>query len=59
MVDAQFANRLLADPSAAIQEFGFVLTEEEQQCLRQIKASNIRELSQMLLERFLPPNERV
>jgi hypothetical protein len=50
MVDAKFAYRLLANPLSAIQEFGFDLTEEEQGVLRQVKASDISELSQILVE---------
>lgn len=52
MVDAQFASRLLANPLVAIQEFGFDLTEEEQNVLCRVKARNISELSQILLEKF-------
>jgi hypothetical protein len=50
VVDAKFAHRLLANPLSAIQEFGFDLTEEEQGVLRQVKASDISELSQILVE---------
>jgi hypothetical protein len=52
MVDTQFASRLLADPLAAIQEFGFDLTLEEQNVLCQVNTNDISELSQVLLERF-------
>lgn len=52
MVDPQFASRLLADPLPAIQEFGFDLTAEEQDAFRQANASEISELSQILLEKF-------
>ncbi|MEO9028675.1 MAG: Os1348 family NHLP clan protein [Ktedonobacteraceae bacterium] len=52
IVDAKFAHRLLANPLSATQELGFDLTEEEQDVLRQVKASDISELSQVLIERF-------
>ncbi|HJT55085.1 MAG TPA: Os1348 family NHLP clan protein [Ktedonobacteraceae bacterium] len=52
MVDATFAQRLLANPLSVIQESGFELTQEEQDVLRQVKANDISELCQILIERF-------
>lgn len=52
IVDAKFAQRLLADPLVAIWEFGFELTEEEQHTLGQIKVDNVSDLSQILVEKF-------
>ncbi len=52
MVDVKFANRLLANPLLTAQEFGFELTEEEQEVLRQVKARDVAELSQILVEEF-------
>jgi hypothetical protein len=52
VVDTQFASRLLADPLAAVQEFGFDLTIEEQNVLCKVNARDISELSQILLEKF-------
>lgn len=52
MVDAQFARRLLANPLSTIRDFDFDLTEEEQDILSQVNASDLSELSQILVERF-------
>ncbi len=52
MVDASFAHRLLADPLTAIQEVGFGLTEEEKSILREIKTTDVSELSQILVEKL-------
>lgn len=52
MVDATFARRLLANPLSTIRESGFELTEEEQDVLGQVKADDISELCQILVERF-------
>lgn len=52
MVDARFSRRLLANPLEAIREFQFDLTEEEERILRDIKVSDISELSQILVERL-------
>ena len=54
MVDSKFARRLLANPLAAVHEFGFDLTTEEQRTLAQVKASDISQLSQILVEKFHP-----
>lgn len=52
MVDTKFADRLLANPLTAIREFGFDLTDEEENILREVKASDVSELSQILVERL-------
>jgi hypothetical protein len=52
MVDAKFSRRLLANPLEAIREFRFDLTEEEENILRDVKASDVSELSQILVERL-------
>lgn len=52
MIDPKFANRLLANPLLAAEELGFALNKAEREALRTIKARDIAELSQVLLERF-------
>ena len=52
IVDTKFAHRLLANPLYAAVEFGFDLTPEEQEFLREVKAQDIAELSQILIEKF-------
>lgn len=52
MIDAQFAGKLLADPIRAISEAGFDLTVEELQILREAKAKDIVELSQIILRQI-------
>lgn len=52
MVDEKFARRLLANPLPAIREFGFDLTVEEEKILREVKARDVSELSQILVERL-------
>jgi hypothetical protein len=56
MVDANFAHRLLTNPLETIQEFGFELTEEEVNILREVKAADVSELSQILVAK-LPPED--
>ncbi len=57
MVDATFAQRLLANPLSTIQESGFDLTEEEQHVLCQAKVNDISELCQVLVEQFAEKNQ--
>ena len=57
MVDTRFAHRLLANPLSAIREFGFDLTEREQSILLEVKATDISELSQILVERLTHGDE--
>lgn len=52
MIDGQFAGKLLADPIRAIGDAGFDLTAEEQQVLREAKAKDIVELSQIILRQI-------
>jgi hypothetical protein len=52
LIDTKFAHRLLANPLLAAQELGFELTEEEQRFLLNVKAHDIADLSQMVIERF-------
>lgn len=52
MIDEKFAHRLLTDPLHTALEFGFDLTREEQDFLRDVKASDVAELSQILVEAF-------
>ncbi len=52
MVDPNFARRLLADPISTIREYGFTITEAEEEVLRHANVSDISELSQILVERF-------
>ncbi len=52
MIDTAFAHRLLARPLSTVREFGFDLTEEEQDVLRRVKAKDISELSQVLVEKL-------
>ncbi|HEU5227956.1 MAG TPA: Os1348 family NHLP clan protein [Ktedonobacteraceae bacterium] len=52
IVDAKFAQRLLTNPLYAAVEFGFDLTQEEQEFLREVEAQDIVELSQILIEKF-------
>jgi predicted secreted hydrolase len=54
MVDEKFAGRLLANPLEAVREFGFDLTDEEQATLLKVRAKDISELSQILVEEFGP-----
>jgi predicted secreted hydrolase len=54
MVDEKFAGRLLANPLEAVREFGFDLTDEEQATLLKVRAKDISELSQILVEKFGP-----
>ncbi|MBA2679107.1 MAG: hypothetical protein H0U76_12015 [Ktedonobacteraceae bacterium] len=58
MVDATFSRRLLANPLEAIREFRFDLTEEEEKILREVKASDVSELSQILVERLSQGGQR-
>lgn len=52
MIDDRFASKLLADPLQAALQGGFELTVEEQAILHSIKARDIAELSQILLEQL-------
>lgn len=52
MVDAKFAQRLVANPLVTVQEYGFDLTETEMDILRQIRASDVSELSRILVDTF-------
>lgn len=54
MVDEKFAGRLLANPLEAVREFGFDLTEEEQATLLKVRAKDVSELSQILVEKLGP-----
>lgn len=58
MVDEKFARRLLANPLPTIREFGFDLTEKEEHILREVKANDVSELSQILVERLSQEDER-
>lgn len=49
-VDKEFAQALLREPLAAVQERGFQLTAEERQAFSTISASNLQEFSQHLLQ---------
>ena len=49
-IDKEFAQKLLQDPLAAVRTHGFQLTSEEQKVLGEISASNLRDLSQQLLQ---------
>lgn len=49
MLDPQFAQRLLADPLQTATKAGFELTSEEQNVFSNAKASNISELSEIIL----------
>ena len=50
IIDPHFASRLLADPVLAAQEMGFDLSHEEQEALRNVRARDVAELGQILLE---------
>jgi hypothetical protein len=52
MVDTNFARRLLTNPLVAIREFGFELTAEEERVLREVRASDVSELSQILVAKL-------
>ncbi|HEY1348435.1 MAG TPA: Os1348 family NHLP clan protein [Ktedonobacteraceae bacterium] len=52
IIDPKFANRLLANPLLAAEEFGFDLTIAEKEVLRSIQARDITELGQILLRRL-------
>lgn len=52
LIDAQFAHKLLVDPLQAIDEAGFDLTQQERQIFCTEKASDLAELSQLLLTRL-------
>jgi hypothetical protein len=52
MINTQFADRLLTDPLPTVQELGFDLTEKEQRVLQEVKARDIVELSQILIEKL-------
>jgi|GraSoiStandDraft_54_1057290.scaffolds.fasta_scaffold473736_2 hypothetical protein len=52
MIDDRFARKLLADPLQAALEGGFDLTVKERAILQSVKARNIAELSQVLLEQL-------
>lgn len=49
-VDPVFRQALLKDPLPAIHEQGFQLTEREAQALASVRANDIYELSQKLIE---------
>ena len=49
-VDQDFCQKLLTDPLAAIQQYGFQLTEHEQQVIQQIKAKDLTAFSQRIME---------
>jgi hypothetical protein len=49
MIDAQFGQRLLADPLQTVISAGFDLTREEQNMFSGAKASSISELSEIIL----------
>lgn len=57
MIDPQFADKLLANPLEAICESGFEISHEEEQILRDAKAKDISELSQLLLVRLGPEEQ--
>jgi len=52
LIDAQLAHKLLVDPLRAIDESGLELTQQERQIFCAEKASDIAELSQLLLTRL-------
>jgi hypothetical protein len=52
MVDANFAQRLLAAPLDTIREFGFELSLEEEHILSEARAVDVSELSQILMTRL-------
>lgn len=49
MIDLQFAQRLLANPLQTAREAGFELAPEEQNIFYNAKASDISELSEIIL----------
>lgn len=51
-IDRRFAQKLLANPLQAALEGGFDLTPQEQAVLRDVKANDLAELSQILLARL-------
>ncbi len=57
-VDKEFAQALLKEPVAAVQERGFQLTPEEQRVFSEISASNLREFSQHLFQALHPGQSR-
>lgn len=58
MIDAKFARGLLANPLEAARGLGFDLTEKEERILSEVKASDVSELSQILLERFSQEDQK-
>ncbi|HEU5376983.1 MAG TPA: Os1348 family NHLP clan protein [Ktedonobacteraceae bacterium] len=52
IIDPKFANRLLANPLLAAEDFGFDLSIAEREALRNVQAGNITELGQILLKRL-------
>ncbi|HEX7736059.1 MAG TPA: Os1348 family NHLP clan protein [Ktedonobacteraceae bacterium] len=51
-INQEFARELLKDPCTAIRAQGFELTAEEQRAFNEIKAGNLIELSQQLMQRL-------
>ncbi|HEU5380183.1 MAG TPA: Os1348 family NHLP clan protein [Ktedonobacteraceae bacterium] len=57
MIDDKFARRLLANPLRTAQEAGFDLSLEEQIIFQSIKARDIAEFSQILLDQLKTEEE--
>lgn len=51
-IDAEFCQKLLANPVETIEAAGYQLTEQERQILQRIHASDIYEFSKKLLAEF-------
>ena len=51
-IDPAFCQELLQEPLQAIRSRGFNLSKEEKQIFSSIKAKDIQDFSQQLLERF-------
>jgi len=56
-VDQVYCQQLLVNPLAAAQAQGFKLTQQEQDILRDIKAHDLYEFSQMVLARLAPDSQ--
>lgn len=51
-VDQDFCRKLLMEPLAAIQQYGFQLTEHEQHVICQIRTNDLAAFSQYIMEQL-------
>ncbi len=58
VVDDDFCQQLLKHPLTAIQRWGFHLTHEEEETMRQIAVETLPELSQIVFDKLAPTGRK-